>query len=89
MEPKSLGELIRLKRLFKKLTQKDLACQARVTQQAIAQLERTGSCRLETLGKICQCLGVTADEILSLWFPDDYVPATATGLLQKAIRVIS
>ncbi len=54
----------------KKMTKTQLCQKAKVSTNAVAKMGRDEDVRVETLVKICTCLGCTIDDIMEI-IPDD------------------
>ncbi len=67
-KPRSeIGERIAQARIKLGLSQRDLAAKLGITQQSVTALERRGSIpRSDTLLKLCDILGVTANDLLGM-----------------------
>lgn len=65
MQYATMGEMIASLRRERGMTQKDLAQQLHVTDQAVSKWERNVSCPdIHLLGQLSALLGVSADELL-------------------------
>ncbi|GHU10729.1 hypothetical protein FACS1894185_2740 [Betaproteobacteria bacterium] len=82
-----LGERLRAHRLAQGLPQRELALRAGLSLGAVRKLEHDGQCSLETLLKVVQSLGLTAElESLFVLRPLSIAQMEKAALAQKRQR---